>query len=249
VPRHVAGMLFAAILLAATPLAATSPVWADTPCPLPDSLALKAIPLPAARQAVMARHHLDILVLGGTLTAGTAAGDRSATYPARLEAELHAALPDITVTVVSEAVPGSTAADVPPKLPALLEKTGARLVIWGPGGRDIALRLDQGEFIGAVNAGIEAIRHGGADLILLDMTFLPAPTRMAMIEPYRARLRQTAIASHVPLLPRHDLMRLWSEDKTLNLEARDPVEREHVARRLFSCIAQSLAAPIAAAVR
>jgi hypothetical protein len=44
-------------------------------------------------------------------------------------------------------------------------------------------------------------------------------------------------------------MRLWSEDGTLNLAARDPLEREQVARHLFSCVAQGLAAPIAAAVR
>jgi acyl-CoA thioesterase I len=237
------------LLMFALILVASQHVRAETRCPIPDGLALKNISLPAAKQAVMSGHRLVVLILGGAHTAGDAAGDQAASYPGQLESELREALPEVEVSVKSEAFPGSTAADIPPKLPALLEKTGANLVIWGPGGRDIALRLDQDEFLSAVTSGIEASRGGGADLILLDMIYLPAPTRMAMIEPYRERLRLAAATEHVPLLRRYALMQRWSEDKTLNLQARDPAEQESVARRLYSCMAQSLALPIAAAVR
>jgi hypothetical protein len=72
---------------------------------------------------------------------------------------------------------------------------------------------------------------------------------MAMIEAYRATLRSAASAANVPLLRRDDLMRQWSEEGTLNLAARDPAERDLVARHLFACVAHSLAGPIAAAVR
>jgi hypothetical protein len=44
-------------------------------------------------------------------------------------------------------------------------------------------------------------------------------------------------------------MRTWSEEGSLNLAARDQSEREQVVRRLFACVAQGLATPIAAAVR
>jgi hypothetical protein len=246
--RRLAGLLVG-VLAGSMPGMPQRPAFAGAPCPIPDDLALKDIALPAAKHAVTVDHRLVILALGGAHTTATDAGDRSATYPAQLEADLRAALPETEIDVDSVSFPDSTAADIPPVLPSLIEKTGARLVIWGPGGRDIALRLDQREFIGAVDAGIQAARHEGADLILLDMTYLPAPTRMALIEPYREKLRNAAAEDRVPLLPRHDLMRLWSEDKTLNVQARDPNERERVAQRLFSCIAQSLAAPIATAVR
>ena len=69
------------------------------------------------------------------------------------------------------------------------------------------------------------------------------------MEPYRERLLRTASGHHLPLLSRHDLMLRWSKDGTLNLDARDPAEQQRVARQLFACIAQSLAQPIAAAVR
>ncbi len=151
--------------------------------------------------------------------------------------------------MTNEAPPGATSIDVPAVLPDLIAKTGAKLVIWGPGGRDVAANVNVDKFRDVVAGGIDAVRHGGADLILLDTTFVPSPTRMAAIEAYRLRLLSTAAANHVPLLRRHAMMRLWSEDGTLNLAARDPAERELVVRHLFSCVAQGLAAPIAAAVR
>lgn len=222
---------------------------AATPCPLPDDLALRDIALPAAKQQVAADGRLIVLTFGGVHPAGAGAQTLGATYPGRLEAALSAALPRIQVTVKNERPPGKTSADVPAMLPGLIARTGARLVIWGPGGRDVAAGVKLDLFRKAVDGGIDAVRHGGADLILLDTTFVPAPARMAAIEAYRERLLSAAAAQHVPLLRRHAMMRLWSQDGTLNLAASDPIERELVARHLFSCVAQVLAAPIAAAVR
>jgi hypothetical protein len=222
---------------------------AETPCAIPDNLALRGISLPAAKQQIATDQHLIVLTFGGVHSAGAEAEAGSATYPARLEAALSAALPQTQVEVKNEVPPGKTSADVPPVLPELIAKTGARLVLWGPGGRDVMARVDPGKFLDAVKAGIDAVRGAGADLILLDTTFVPSPARMAAIEAYRDRLLSVATANHVPVLRRHAMMRLWSEDGTLNLAARDPAELELVARHLFSCVAQGLATPIAAAVR
>ena len=73
------------------------------------------------------------------------------------------------------------AADVPAVLPGMIAKTGAKLVIWGPGGRDVAAHWKWANSR-TVNAGIAAVRSAGADLILLDTTFVPSPSRMAAIE-------------------------------------------------------------------
>jgi len=243
-----AGMLWS--ILAPLPMMAfPAPVRAETRCTVPDGLALRDIALPAARKAVQGDKQLIVLTFGGVRPAGADAETSGATYPARLGAELGAAMPQIKVTVTNEMPPGSTSLDVPAKLPALVEKTGARLVIWGPGVRDVGARVDPGAFFAAVNKGIDAIRAAGADVILLDTTFLPSPARMTSIEAYRAKLRAAASAKNVPLLRRHELMRRWSEDGTLNLAAHGQTEQELVARQLFACVARSLAAPISAAVR
>ncbi len=223
--------------------------WADPPCPVPDALALHDISLPAVKRQVSENHRLVILTFGGAHPTETDPDSRAATLPSHLEAALTAELPGTAVTVANEPPPGKTSADVPAALPGLIAKTGARLVIWGPGGRDVMAHLGFEAFRAALNAGIEAVRGNGADLILLDTTFVPSPARMAAIEAYRDRLLAAATAYDVPLFRRHALMRLWSEDGTLDLAARDPGERELVARHLFSCVAQGLAAPIAMAAR
>ena len=250
VKARLAATWFGTILLALTLVV---PVLhrasAETPCVIPDGLALHGISLPATKQAVEKDKRLVVLTFGGVHPAGVDAEIGGTTYPARLAAALTAALPQVEVEVKNEPPPGTTSADVPPVLADLIAKTGARLVIWGPGGRDVMARLDPGTFLDAVKAGIAAVRGAGADLILLDTTFVPSPARMAAIEAYRDRLLAAATAGHVPVLRRHAMMREWSEDGTLNLAARDPAERELVARHLFSCVAQGLATPIAAAVR
>jgi len=222
---------------------------AEAPCPVPAGLALRDIALPDARRAAAADGHLVVLTFGGVMPATGMPMPRTATYPGRLAAELSAALPAIKITVENVPPPCKTAADVPAALPGLIEKTGARLVIWGPGSRDAAARLDLGAFSQALNLGIQAVRQAGADLILLDTTFVPSPARMTLIEGYRQRLLSVASANRVPLLHRHDMMRRWSEDGTLNMAAREPAEQGQVARHLYSCVARALAEPIAAAVR
>lgn len=243
-PRFRQAACFSAILILALARA-----WAETPCAIPEGLALHDISLPAAKQAVAGDQRLVVLTFGGVHPAGVDAETRGTTYPARLEAALAADLPQVKVEVANEAPPGKTSADVPPVLADLIAKTGARLVIWGPGGRDVMARLDPVAFLAAVRAGIDAARHAGADLILLDTTFVPSPSRMAAIQVYREELLSVAAANNVPVLKRHDMMRRWSEDGTLNLAARDPAERELVVRHMFACVAQGLAAPIAAAVK
>ena len=247
--RAAASALRAIILFPIVAGLAIQTAGAATPCPIPDDIGLHDIPLPAAKQEVVTDQRLTVLTFGGVHPAGADAENQGATYPARLQAALGAALPEINVTVANEPAPGKTSVSVPAALPGLIAKTGARLVIWGPGGRDVAARLDLDAFSAAVNSGIDAVRRGGADLILLDPMFIPSPARMASLEAYRARLLSAATANHVPVLRRHDLMRLWSDNGILNLAARDREERELVARRLFSCVAQGLAGPIAEAVR
>jgi len=222
--------------------------WGSTPCSVPDDLAMHNLELPATKQSVSG-HSLVILTFGGSSTAGGAAGDPTTSYPAQLQAVLTAALPNVHVSVVNEAVPNNTAASTPPRMLALIKQTGAKLVIWAPGARDAARRSVPTEFFDALQDGIGVARAAGADLILLDMQFVPSMEQFSSIESYRDLLRGAASANDVPLMPRHQLMRSWYEDGVLNLEAADKAERTAVARRLYACLARALAASIQEAVR
>ncbi len=238
-----------AIGLASVLACSSLPALADAPCPVPDDLILRDLVLPAAKKAVSATHRLVILTLGGAHTAGLAVGEPEATYPARLQTALTVALPGVAVTVINDAKPKSTVDTVAPEIPGIIAKDGASLVIWAPGGRDAMLRPNFSGFFTELQGGIDAVRHGGADLILLDMQYVPSLEQWSRIADYRDMLRGTASAYDVPLVPRHELMRAWADDGTLNLDATDKNEQTQVTKKLFSCMAQVLAAPIAEAVR
>ena len=222
---------------------------AASPCAVPVDLALRDLALPAAKQSVVTSHRLVILTLGGAHTAGIAAGDPNATYPARLQVELTNALPGVAVSVVNNARPDNTVGAVVPTIPVLIAKLGAKLVIWAPGGRDAVRRPNLNEFFTELEAGIAAVRQSGSDLILLDMQYVPLLEQWSRIEDYRDLLRGIASANDVPLVPRHELMRVWSDDGTLDLGATDNGVQIEVTKKLFSCMARVLADPIAEAVR
>ena len=239
-----ARLMFHAALLAGAVTAAR----ANPPCAVPDDLAMRDLALPAAKQAIAASHKLVILTLGGATTAGVAAGDPTATYPARLQAELTAALPGVSVSVINNAKPDNTVEAAVPTIPALIAATGAKIVIWAPGGHDAVRRPNLDGFFSQLEVGLKAIRANGAEPILMDMQYVPMLEQFSRIEDYRDLLRGAASASDVPLFPRHELMRAWYDSGDLDLDATDKAAQTRLIRNLFACLAKALAVPIAEAV-
>ncbi len=229
-------------------LFATSVQGAELPCPVPDDLALHDLVLPAVKRSV-AEGALPVLVLGGAAMAGAAAGDASATLPARLETDLAAALPGVRVRVVNKAVPRATADAALPRIPKLIAETGARLVIWATGAREAATGGDLEPFVSALEDGIAAARAAGADVILVDMQYAPSLALIANYEPFRTALIDIAAVHEIPILLRYEMMRAWNDGGILDLDVREPEARRQVARRLYACLAAALAGPIAAAAR
>lgn len=240
-------LLLLAALLA--PILPPPGAHAAETCPVPENLALRDVSLPAVKRAVAAGGGLTVLVMGGAAMAGKAAGDAALTIPARLEAALGAALPGVRVRVVDGSVPRATAESGVQAMDRLLGDIHPSLVIWAAGAREAVLGLDLDPYVAALQQGIQAVQKAGADLILLDMQYAPSITRIANLAPFRAALAGTAAAHDVPMLERYELMMRWNDDGLLNLDAKDTEERRMVARKLFGCLAQALAAPIAAAAR
>ncbi len=244
---------FSAILAAVIVLwaagASAAPAASGPDCPVPDALALRDLSLPRAKEAAARTGRLVVLSLGGVATAGAAAGDPEATYPARLQADLRAALPGMGVSVVNQGGVSHPTAGILRNLPEALRQSGASLVIWASGAREAAHGADVDEYTADLQRGIEASRAAGADVILVDLQYAPSIARIVNSGPYRDALYGAAQENDVPVLRRYDLMMQWNDDNVMNLDAEDPAERREVARHLFACIAALLAPAIADAVR
>ena len=215
---------------------------------MPDDTALHDIDLPHARAEVAARHHLDILVLGGGEMVGKAAEDESWTVPARLQARLQQALQGVQVRVVTRAAPHRTARASLHDLDADLSDLKPQLVIWSAGSSEAGRGSEVDTLADSLQAGIAQIREAGADVLLVDLQYAPSIARIVDLEPYRDAILRVGEAEGVPVLDRYELMRAWSTDGLLDLDAREPAARVQVARTLFDCVAAALSDPIAAAV-
>ncbi len=236
-------------LLLAMPVGAHAATDSSEKCPVPSELALTDLNLPAARAAVAEQKRLVILVVGGAASAGTPAHGPGFNYPSRLETRLRDKLPGVEISVVMRAAARRTSHVTVDRLTVDLEESGAQLVIWGAGAMEAGQRTDVQLLAREIDAGIEKVAAAHADLVLMDLQYAPNIARLVDLTPYRDITKSTGAAHGVTVFDRYELMRAWTENGTLNLNATDPKERLAVTRRLFDCLAETLATAIAAAVR
>lgn len=242
-PARAALALALLLGLAAPARAAEAPA-----CPVPAPLALDHLSLPGAREDVRSNRTLVVVALGSAPTLGTAADGAAFSYPSRLEAHLTEMLPGIAVNVINKGAARRSTRGMAEHLPGLLESSKARLVIWETGGRELARGMDVDSFAADLQNGLEAIHAAGADVIMLDMQYSPGMPHMVPVDSYRTAIHDAAANAGVPVLERYVLMEDWAQHG-LDLSAVAPAHRVAVARKLFDCLAVTLAEAIARAVR
>jgi len=219
-----------------------------TSCPTPDVFTIAAENLPATKEAI-ARRALTILALGGAATLGGPAHGEAFTYPYRLATRLTDAFPGLKVTVVVRAVPRQSGADLQEKLGADLAAAKPALVIWGTGASAAGRGEDLETFIGETTGTVAKIKEAGADLILMTLQYAPSVARVINLAPYRLAVIRAGEMAGVPVLDRYELMRFWSDNDFINLDATEAGDRIQVARKLYDCMAEILAEGIGDAVR
>jgi hypothetical protein len=94
------------------------------------------------------------------------------------------------------------------------------------------------------------IRAAHADLIMIDLQWAPSIARVVNLSQYNSAIAGVASNEDVAVLRRSELMRRWNEDGTLRFDGtHPPAQRLDDIRRLFDCIAATLAAGIVEAVK
>lgn len=219
-----------------------------TNCPTPDAFVIPVGGLPATKEAIE-RRSLTILTLGGAATQGGPALGSEFTYPSRLAARLTEAVPGLTVKIVVRAVPRQSAAELELKLDADLVAAKPALVIWGSGASAAGRGDDIDTFIGDVTGTVDKIRATGADLILMTLQYAPSVARVINLSPYRSAVIRAGEMAGAPVLDRYELMRFWSDNDFLDLDATEARDRVQVARKLYDCMAEILTTGIVDAVR
>jgi acyl-CoA thioesterase I len=192
-------------------------------------------------------HTLSILAIGSSSTEGVAASSPTRAYPAQLSAELASRF-HVQADVRNAGVGGETAEQTLIRLKGALGAHAPDLVIWQVGTNDAMRRIDETRFRAEVDAGIEAAQEHNVPMILIDPQLTPAGARDARYADYAGIVKQEGERLHTPVVSRFAMMQsLAASDPTAWNSLLSP-DGMHMNDLGYSCLARSLAAPIAAAV-
>lgn len=167
--------------------------------------------LPAVRAALAANTELTVVAVGSSSTQGVRASDIAHSYPAVLQAELTAALPQAHVAVLNRGIGGQDASEMLSRLERDALAVQPALVIWQVGANGAMRRTDPEVFRKLVEDGVQRLRAAGVDVVLMDNQRAPA----ILASPDSGRIAQVladvAAKAGVGLFGRGRLMDQWQE--------------------------------------
>jgi lysophospholipase L1-like esterase len=232
--------LFLIALLAILPLAAR----ATEDCPRSPGQSLS---LPATRAAVLAGRPVTVVAFGSSSTEGAGASDQSRTYPAMLEAQLHAALPEAKLQVLNRGRGGEEVQEMLGRLEHDVLELKPTLVIWQAGANAVLRGMEPDAFSAALAGGIARLRARGMDVVLMDSQRAPRILASPNHGRFDMALHELSVLTHVPLFSRAALMRAWEEAGTPAGAMLAPDGLHHNDRG-YACLARTLARSILDAV-
>ena len=233
-------------LLMVLSLSATGAAQAMLPgCPAPPSMAGSAEALP--RVAAALKHgQLDVLAIGS----GTMLGSRGrpeGSFASSMAQDLRAAFPGTEIRLTVQGERGMTAAAMLATLRKDLETRRYALVLWQTGTVEAVRKLPTEDLARTLDAGAEAVRQAGADLLLIDPQYSRMLEANADLKPYRETMLQAAQRHGAVLFRRFDVIRSWAKAGQLDLESAAKPERMKIADQLNTCLGQALAQTVVAA--
>ena len=136
---------------------------ASRPRSVPSHPSAAPIELPHLRSAI--DHGIEgvIMALGSSSTQGVMASDPAHSYPAILQQELSAGLPQAHIAVVNRGIGGQDAAEEVARLDADVLAVRPQLVIWQVGANGALRNVDPAIFRALVAAGVRRLQAAGAE--------------------------------------------------------------------------------------
>lgn len=233
-----AGVLSAA---GAARAGALSPV-----CAVPDAV----IRLDGDLDRLVARIHdprqpVRILAIGSSSTSGVGASGPAATYPAQLEEELEARIPEANFDVENAGVAGEVIVRTAERLEREVSADPPDLVIWQVGTNDALAGVGQDAFAGVVESGLAFLEARRIDVILMDQQMFPKIEGNAAYRAFVDRVHRLATAAGVPVVQRFAAMAKWAARPAPEQVDMLWKDRFHMNDQGYACVAELVAEGIA----
>lgn len=211
----------------------------DEPAPAPGSL-------PRVARRIAAGEPLRIVAFGSSSTEGIGASTRSASYPARLEALLRRALPQLAgdILVDNRGIGGEAVDEMLARLDRDVITPAPDLVIWQTGSNDPLRGISLAHFREATEAAVARIRAAGIDVVLMEPQWCPTLDATPGAYRFRDAVRDIGAELGVPVIRRSDLMRGWIAQSRLTRSELFAKDGLHMADGGYALLAEAAAAEV-----
>lgn len=237
----VAGLVFPA---ATASLAETAPVRsvAETCLAANQNLTLGS-PLPRTSARLKAGGSIKVVAMGSSSTVGLWVMSAAATYPEVMRRELIRLRPNTDIQIINSGRVGDTIPGNIARFERDVLSAKPDLVIWQLGTNDIAWGGRADGLKSIISEGLQTLRAGGADVILMDLQYAPVVLASPNYSTMQRIIADSARHEQVGLFPRFALMRR-SIDAGLQSGALVSWDGLHNSAEGYDCIGRALARAI-----
>lgn len=220
-----------------------SPVAAPA-CGAPAALVHLAQPLARISNRLRAGQPVHIVALGSSSTAGAGASSPAHSYPARLEVELRALLPNAQITVSNRGVNGEEATDMIARMEESVAAEKPDLVLWQVGSNDILRDRPLEPAAKLINQGVDRMKALGADVVLVDPQFAPKVLAKIEVDDMVELIDTLAKHANVNVFHRFATMRYWRQAANIPYSVMLSEDELHMNDWSYGCLAKLLARSI-----
>ena len=210
-------------------------------CRVPDAIVRPDSSLPRVAEAIAKGEPIKIVILGTASSAGAGVSAPYQAYPERLREELSRRFQPVLFSLVNLSQRGWTAVEMAATLDAKVIHLRPTLVIWQTGTVEAVRRLDVNQMGDALSAGIEKLKEGRIDAVLIEPQYSPHTAAMINFEPYAEYMQRIASGVGVNLFNRHDIMKYWVEKGFVKFDGSGRALQRFVGDQVHGCQATLLA--------
>ena len=225
-------------------LPARAPAETPAQCAAASDLARFSLPLSRVAQRAALGEPVKIVAVGSSSTSGMGASSTAATYPSRLEVELKARFPRLSITVLNRGVGGEEVPQMLARFAGAVFAEQPDLVIWQVGSNAVLRGHDVGKVAAGIHEGVARLKAMGIDVVLVDLQFAPRVIEKADAEPMVNLIAAAAKRDNVDLFRRFAVMREWSEARHILFQQSVAPDGLHMNDWSYGCMAKLLASAI-----
>jgi lysophospholipase L1-like esterase len=210
-------------------------------CTSPAELTRIDYPLSRTARRLATAQPMKIVAVGSSSTAGAGASSDAMTYPSRLQVELKALFPRVSITVLNRGVGGETAKDMLARFDRDVIDEKPDLVIWQLGSNSILKQLPIAPANTLIRQGVAKLKAANADIILMNPQYAPKVINKPNIDKMVDLINGAAWDLKVNLFQRFAMMRYWRLTEDMPFSAFLSEDELHLNDWSYGCVAKLLA--------